>query len=427
MTSEVVILNRKGVVLAADSAVTTSGVVATANHPRYSKAANKIFDLTPHGSIALTIFGNAHIDRVPWELAAKLFRSSLTGQAPLPRCDDYLQGIKNFLNASPQLFPAAFLTGQFKSDRFAEAAAYVLRQADAQFPHLLDPTQPIAQRRAAWQQGHAAVSARLAGVPVHPGLSQAAHQQELGNSAWLVAALTQELAANGSLAPLGIPPQDLANLSIEAIYREPTWFLSSTGVVVAGYGSEEIFPSYKCVHVYGHVGTELLVVDESAHKVTHDNGAHIQAFAKSSMIDVFTRGVDYSLWELIRSHSAAKFQSLVDELKGAGIVIPDNIAVPAIENAQHAFMAEWVGENTRRHLAPLRQVLDGLGMGEMSELAETLLVLESLKERVTSPSESVGGPIDVAAITKAEGLVWIKRKHFFDPALNLRFVSRAKM
>jgi hypothetical protein len=47
-----------------------------------------------------------------------------------------------------------------------------------------------------------------------------------------------------------------------------------------------------------------------------------------------------------------------------------------------------------------------------------------LKERVTSPSESVGGPIDVAVITRAEGLVWVKRKHYFDPELNLRYLNR---
>ncbi|MBP1763835.1 MAG: hypothetical protein H6Q65_893 [Firmicutes bacterium] len=33
---------------------------------------------------------------------------------------------------------------------------------------------------------------------------------------------------------------------------------------------------------------------------------------------------------------------------------------------------------------------------------------------------SIGGPIDVAAITKHEGFKWIKRKHYFEPALNLK-------
>ena len=62
----------------------------------------------------------------------------------------------------------------------------------------------------------------------------------------------------------------------------------------------------------------------------------------------------------------------------------------------------------------------------MAELAETLIMLQSLKEKVTQPTESVGGPIDVAIITKGDGFVWIKRKHYFDPTLNPRFFLRQR-
>ncbi len=76
------------------------------------------------------------------------------------------------------------------------------------------------------------------------------------------------------------------------------------------------------------------------------------------------------------------------------------------------------------HGAPLRRVLGSLSIDEMCELAETLITLQSLKEKVTKPSASVGGPIDIAAITRGEGLIWIKRKHYFDPELNPRYVYR---
>ena len=32
--------------------------------------------------------------------------------------------------------------------------------------------------------------------------------------------------------------------------------------------------------------------------------------------------------------------------------------------------------------------------------------------------ESVGGPVDVAIFSKGDGFIWIKRKHYFAPALN---------
>ena len=33
-------------------------------------------------------------------------------------------------------------------------------------------------------------------------------------------------------------------------------------------------------------------------------------------------------------------------------------------------------------------------------------------------AETVGGPIDVAVISKSEGFIWIKRKLYFDKNLN---------
>jgi hypothetical protein len=65
-----------------------------------------------------------------------------------------------------------------------------------------------------------------------------------------------------------------------------------------------------------------------------------------------------------------------------------------------------------------------LPLDEMADLAETLIDLESLKEKVTRPTESIGGPVDVATITKFDGFVWIKRKHYFEPELNPRYFAR---
>ena len=38
--------------------------------------------------------------------------------------------------------------------------------------------------------------------------------------------------------------------------------------------------------------------------------------------------------------------------------------------------------------------------------------------------ETVGGPVDVAVISKGDGFIWIRRKHYFDPALNTRYFDR---
>jgi hypothetical protein len=61
---------------------------------------------------------------------------------------------------------------------------------------------------------------------------------------------------------------------------------------------------------------------------------------------------------------------------------------------------------------------------EIAKMAEALVNLTSIKRRVSRGMETVGGPIDVALISQAEGFVWIKRKHYFPANLNARYFAR---
>lgn len=63
---------------------------------------------------------------------------------------------------------------------------------------------------------------------------------------------------------------------------------------------------------------------------------------------------------------------------------------------------------------------------EMATMAEALVNLTSIKRRVSRGMETVRGPIDVAVISKAEGFVWVKRKHYFPDELNYRFFDRMR-
>jgi hypothetical protein len=97
------------------------------------------------------------------------------------------------------------------------------------------------------------------------------------------------------------------------------------------------------------------------------------------------------------------------------------------EDSFKAYQEAWTKAVADAHFRPLQEVVASLPVDEMAELAETLVSLQSLKEKVTSPTESVGGPVDVAIVTKHEGLIWINRKHYFDPEKNPRYFMRQKL
>ena len=80
------------------------------------------------------------------------------------------------------------------------------------------------------------------------------------------------------------------------------------------------------------------------------------------------------------------------------------------------------------HVDPVRSMVKFLPKDGLGEMAEALVGLTSLTRRITPVEETVGGPIDVAVVTKGDGLVWINRKHYFEPQLNPQyFVRRNKV
>ena len=58
---------------------------------------------------------------------------------------------------------------------------------------------------------------------------------------------------------------------------------------------------------------------------------------------------------------------------------------------------------------------------ELAAMAESMVNLTVFKRKVSNSLETVGGPVDVAIISKGDGMVWVKRKHYFKAELNNHF------
>lgn len=77
----------------------------------------------------------------------------------------------------------------------------------------------------------------------------------------------------------------------------------------------------------------------------------------------------------------------------------------------------------KNYVDPVIRVVGMLPKDELAAMAESLVSLTSFKRKVTMETETVGGPIDVAVISKGDGFIWIKRKHYFKAELNPQFFS----
>lgn len=100
MTAVAGILNKQGVAIAADSAVTVSGV----QNRKVYNSANKIFTLSKYYPVGIAIYNSAQFMGIPWEILIKEFRKHI-GKKSYPKLEDYkneffdwLKTNKYFLN-----------------------------------------------------------------------------------------------------------------------------------------------------------------------------------------------------------------------------------------------------------------------------------------------------------------------------------------
>jgi hypothetical protein len=75
---------------------------------------------------------------------------------------------------------------------------------------------------------------------------------------------------------------------------------------------------------------------------------------------------------------------------------------------------------------PIVNVVAVLPKDELAAMAEALVNLTSVRRRLSFDVETVGGPIDVAVISKGDGFIWIRRKNYFDLRDNPHFMARYK-
>jgi hypothetical protein len=70
MTAEIAVMNKVGIALAADSAVTIAG-------KKVYNSANKLFTLSKYHPVGILVYGSAEFNEIPWEVIIKEYRNYL--------------------------------------------------------------------------------------------------------------------------------------------------------------------------------------------------------------------------------------------------------------------------------------------------------------------------------------------------------------
>jgi hypothetical protein len=392
LTAQVAIFTGSAAVLAADSAVTVSGNGGR----KVYVGAEKIYPLSERSPIAALVYGIATLLDIPWATLLSEYRVQF-GDEQFKDMETAARRLVTFLRRR--------LGSRIRSEgrTMREARAYGLvatlletaredtlaafNSGDSAFEFTADGlTAALEQRLGEIARAEREEWARTKRLPD----VTAAQEQELHKSArsWVNAVRRQVL---GDLSPdlrTRRAITDLVLLSFTRRSPDTSRAPTEGGLVLVGFPVDEFWPKYIELTFDG-VGLEGV-----RHWVTSDggcNGPHdveIRAFAQRDGVATMMNGVNPEFWAL-----------LLDRLLARGL--DRRRVLDALEDAR----STWADQRTNAVL----DTLDVLPEPHLCEIAESLVSITALWQRMRGTLETVGGAVSVATLTPGGPLRWAKR------------------
>ena len=428
MTAEIAILNKSAVALAADSAVT---ITTGRDEYKVYQSANKLFALSKYHPVGLMVYGQAAFMGVDWETIVKVYRSRLWKRA--------FKTLKEHSND----FLSFLQTNSGFSDPKSQDE-FVRQRIRAEFASILDEV--LAKLRHEIEEKGATTDNLIrehikASVYERHSLLQSHEQVGSIDGTALSASKVGDLRKSYRPFVDRIKKEVFQELPIESavsrklneiavyIFTKQAFHQRTAGVVVAGYGTEDFFPTVEEFRVEGVFHDTLKFSRQRSSAVGKNMTSAIIPFAQSEMVHSFMEGIDPAYQEFIANSVRAVLKRYADTLLGlfnraAGLGESHLQSLSKVnEDVWNGFEKSMAAFRQREFVDPVVDTVENLPKIELAAMAESLVNLTSFRQRVTPDTETVGGPIDVAVISRGDGFVWIKRKHYFRPELNHQFFA----
>lgn len=410
MTAQIAILNKNGVALAADS-------VATVNVQERKKfiTVEKLFNISKNHPVGIMIYDSAEFTNIPWETIIKVYRADI-GDKYFDTLQEYADDFLRFLSKDKRVHNSGYEKRLVKS-----VLDYCLME---NMPRLKSP-----------HKREETLSNNVE-EKIKDFLNMRFLDEFNDNFIQLFLETHGEYLKRymNEIDNIRINKKTQENIVLlcayiiskgDCLFRSTE---SSTGIVIAGYGNKEIFPSlieYKINDVIsGTLSYELKSKVEVGVEESNVEPTFIP-FAQRDVVDTYTKGIDIELEKVIFDNMDRIFNSffeaiqeaiqsesnnnLTHEFSSAEIDIIKRLGKKSNEEIKDAFKKEQY----IKYIKPFSDMVTFLGKEEMIFLAEALVNLTSTRRKFTTDVESVGGLTDVVIITKVDGFKWVKKKTIF--------------
>jgi len=399
MTAEVVVMNREGVAIAADSAITIgSGRKILTN-------GNKVFMLTHDLPIGVLIYNNPNMMEMPWEIILKLYRKDLARKkAVFPSLEEYAEDFFGYIKVNSKTLVGDVQEKSIFSRTIQNKLNVITGKIWEKINKIFFDTGRITDQQIE-EIVNETITEYFNALNLLKGLFSQA--EDLAFSKKVMAKyrdlINKTVIEIFDQVPLNTEQKKLLIKYCVLLFSKSDWLSFYSGIVFTGYGEQDLFPTCIDYIVEGSLCETLIYTKNAETKIGFSEGEKISAilpFAQDDVIENILSGRHRAFLEKL--HSVLNSKLSTDEIASF------------FTEADNSFYSEYT-ESIVRTVGILRK--DGL-----ASVAQTLVSLTSFMRRVQmDEAESVGGPIDVAVISKKDGFIWIDRKHYFDIDNNLHY------
>lgn len=422
MTAEIAIMNRSAIALAADSAVT----VQTPDGPKIYNSANKLFRLSETQPVGVMLYGSASFFDVPWETIIKEYRNNM-GSERHDTLEDYSENFLKFLQSNDGLFPESEQLKVFEQT-LNSYYSFIKESIRKDVDRALQNKKPLTKQDVIKITSKAitAIHTKLKQSPSLPNIPDDHGKSILRTYDKLIDKVLDQVFEK---QPMYKKDRNVLK-EIPGLYFSKDIFPANTsGVVIAGLGKKDIFPKLQSFIFETIFHGQLKYKKDSQHEINFETDSYISAFAQGEMVHTFMEGIDPGLKRVNEKYLGDIFQKLPDVIAGEIKGLPKekkDVITSGLRKVSELLYSDYHQRIEKykqdNYIHPVISVVSILPKDELASMAESLVNLTMFKQKVSIGAETVGGPIDVAIISKGDGFVWIKRKFYFDKELNPKYI-----
>lgn len=438
MTAEIGILNRQGVALAADSAVT----IGIGGRQKVLNSANKLFNLVKGLPLGLMIYGRGDFLGVPWEIIVHEYRKQFDEKYVHNNLDEYAKDFIDSLNNKKFFSENSY--GGYVTNLITALVEEITSQTKGllseKYPNIEVAPEIVLEEfkleleKKIEEFNNLEFSEGFEGEDIEELLNNSININVSNNIVCELFNISEDMKNAKINNLMNELKKDVIYLS--SLVQTKDVFFNYSGVVIAGFGEEELFPVLHEYYVEGIINNKLKYKLNKVTKIYAESGENkhtsaITPFAQQEMVHSVLTGIEPNLEGLIFRNLNEVLNntlSIVDkEFECEKCAKKEESIKKIIEKSQNELnnMIDFINHIRRiEFINPILEMVDSLPKDELATMAETLVNLTSFKRKITMDTETVGGPIDVAIISKSEGFIWIKRKHYFEKKLNSGYFNK---